>query len=104
LAFPAVAEATAATKFTITALAAGQTCWYKISTVCGAPAFKPSSLVAEIEYIDIPDSAVTTVTPVAFGAATNSNAAAKKAASPAVGMPARSTVFEQEVGGNKVHW
>lgn len=40
-------------QITVTGLKLGQTCFYKVATVCGAPAFKPNDTSkVEIAYVE----------------------------------------------------
>jgi hypothetical protein len=105
MAFPAVTASTTATRFTITNLNAGQTCWYSIKTACGAPAFKPSDVTkVEVEYLDISDAqTVSTVAPISGTGTHNSVSTTKRAAPPATGLPVRFSNFRGELGGNQVY-
>jgi hypothetical protein len=43
--------------FNVTSLSLGQTCFYKVSAQCGAPAFKPTDISrVEIEYVEFNDA------------------------------------------------
>jgi hypothetical protein len=87
--------------FNVTSLQLGQTCFYKVETGCGAPAFKPSDISkVEIEYVEFRNGEVNTSEPVR---AYNNGTAAdltKKQSVNAVGMPRRDHTFVGELGGN----
>lgn len=43
----------------VTSLSNGQTCFYKVTSLCGAPAFKPTDTSrVEVEYVEFRNSAV----------------------------------------------
>jgi len=88
--------------FTIASLSLGQTCFYKVQSVCGGPSFKPNDTTrVEIEYVEFRDSDLTVTDPVT-GYTLGSNSTTKRASSPVTGMPRRDHFFQASLGGNAV--
>jgi len=89
--------------FNITNLALGQTCFYKVQALCGAPAFKPTDTSrVEVEYVEFREGEInTTATVVGYNSQT-SVSSAKRTAAPAVGLPRRDHIFRSELGGNNI--
>ena len=88
--------------FTVASLAVGQTCFYKVQSVCGGPSFKPNDTSrVEIEYVEFRDADLN-ATDVVRGYVLNSNDTTKRASVPVTGMPRRDHFFWASLGGNQV--
>lgn len=93
---------TSTANFTVSSLALGQTCFYKVQSVCGGPSFKPNDTSrVEIEFVEFRDADLT-VTDAVKGYTLNSNDTTKRASSPVTGMPRRDHFFWASLGGNTV--
>jgi hypothetical protein len=89
--------------FTIAALSLGQTCFYKVQSVCGGPSFKPNDTSrVEIEFVEFKDADLTVTDPVK-GYVLGSNDTTKRASSPVTGMPRRDHFFGAYAGGNLIN-
>jgi len=88
--------------FTVSALALGQTCFYKVAATCGGPSFKPNDTTrVEIEFVEFADANLTVTDPVT-GYTLTANTTAKRASSPVTGMPRRDHFFQASLGGNSI--
>jgi len=88
--------------FNVSALALGQTCFYKVQAQCGGPAFLPNDTSrVEIEYVEFKDADLNSSDVVRQYTLT-SNDTNKRGSLPATGMPRRDHYFKALTGGNMI--
>ena len=92
------------TTFSVTNLAQGQVCMYKVQSTCHAPAFTPTTTdysKVEIEYVEYRDSQHNSSTVIPYNTASSSSTT-KRQAAPQTGYPRRDQYFFGDIGGNMV--